>query len=75
MKKRIVIVLGSPRKKGNSAKLGELVANGARERGTKVETFYLNGIDIRPCHGPIPLIEGPAPIMNGCEDWFLAKRA
>ena len=49
MGKRIMIVLGSPRKKGNSAKLAELVAQGARAGGARVETFYLNGMDIRPC--------------------------
>ena len=49
MKKKIMIVLGSPRKKGNSAKLAELVAKGAKEGGAKVETFYLNGMNIRPC--------------------------
>ena len=49
MKKRIMIVLGSPRKKGNSAKLAELVAKGAKEGGAKVETFYLNGMNIKPC--------------------------
>jgi len=51
MKKRIMIVLGSPRKKGNSAKLAEFVAKGAREGGAKVETFYLNGMKIKPCQG------------------------
>jgi len=49
MKKKIMIVLGSPRKKGNSAKLAELVAKGAKEGGAKVETFYLNGMNIKPC--------------------------
>ncbi len=49
MPKRIMIVLGSPRKKGNSAKLAELVAKGAKKGRAKVETFYLNGMDIKPC--------------------------
>jgi len=49
MKKKIMIVLGSPRKKGNSAKLAELVAKGAKEGGARVETFYLNGMKIKPC--------------------------
>jgi len=51
MNKRIMIVLGSPRKKGNSAKLAESVAKGAKESGAKVETFYLNGMSIKPCQG------------------------
>lgn len=49
MGKKIMILLGSPRKKGNSAKLAEQVAKGAKEQGAKVETFYLNGLDIKPC--------------------------
>ncbi|MEW6669557.1 MAG: flavodoxin family protein [Thermodesulfobacteriota bacterium] len=51
MPKQIMIVLGSPRKKGNSATLAEHVAKGAKAGGAKVETFYLNGMDIRPCQG------------------------
>lgn len=51
MKKRIMVVLGSPRRKGNSAKLAELVSKGAREEGAKVETFFLNGMNIKPCQG------------------------
>jgi multimeric flavodoxin WrbA len=49
MEKRIMVILGSPRKKGNSAKLAEQVVKGAKEQGAKVETFYLNGLDIKPC--------------------------
>jgi hypothetical protein len=49
MGKRIVILLGSPRKRGNSAKLAEHVSKGARSKGAKVETFYLNGMSIKPC--------------------------
>ena len=41
MGKRIMIVLGSPRKKGNSAKLAESVARGAKEGGAKVESFLI----------------------------------
>jgi multimeric flavodoxin WrbA len=49
MKKQIMVLLGSPRKKGNSAKLAEQVVKGAKEQGAKVETFYLNGLNIKPC--------------------------
>lgn len=49
MERKIIVLLGSPRKKGNSSKLAEQVAGGARAKGAEVETFYLNGMKIRPC--------------------------
>ena len=51
MEKRIVVLLGSPRKRGNSAKLAEYLSNGAKSKGAKVESFYLNGMNIKPCQG------------------------
>jgi multimeric flavodoxin WrbA len=47
--RRILILKGSPRKKGNSAVLADQVAAGAREAGATVESFDLHGMDIRPC--------------------------
>jgi multimeric flavodoxin WrbA len=51
MGKRIVVLLGSPRKKGNSARLAEHLSKGAKSKGAKVESFYLNGMNIKPCQG------------------------
>jgi multimeric flavodoxin WrbA len=45
----VLIVLGSPRKKGNSAALAGEVAKGARAEGARVETVYLHGLKIGPC--------------------------
>jgi multimeric flavodoxin WrbA len=47
---KILIVKGSPRKKGNSAALADELADAARSAGATVETFYLHGMDIRPCN-------------------------
>ena len=47
--RKVVIVLGSPRRKGNSTTLAERAAEGARDAGADVETFYLHGMDIKPC--------------------------
>jgi multimeric flavodoxin WrbA len=47
--RKVVIVLGSPRKKGNSAILAAQVAAGAKAAGAEVESFYLHGMDIEPC--------------------------
>jgi multimeric flavodoxin WrbA len=49
--RRILILKGSPRKKGNSATLAGQVAAGAGEAGAIVESFDLHDMDIRPCDG------------------------
>jgi multimeric flavodoxin WrbA len=49
MTKKILILKGSPREKGNSATLAEHLAAGAREAGAQVESIYLHGLDIRAC--------------------------
>ena len=47
--RKIVIVLGSPRKEGNSAALAGQVAEGAKPSGAEVETFRLHEMNISPC--------------------------
>ena len=51
MQKNILIVLGSPRRKGNSAALAEQVRQGVQAKGALVDTVYLNGLNIKPCQG------------------------
>jgi Multimeric flavodoxin WrbA len=46
---KVVVLLGSPRKKGNSAILAAQIAKGAKAAGAKVETIYLQGLNIAPC--------------------------
>ena len=47
----MVIVLGSPRKNGNSEILSQAVAEGFMETGGTVEYIRLNNLSIRPCQG------------------------
>ncbi len=47
--KKILLVMGSPRKEGNSATLAKQVAGGAEATGAEVEDFYLHGMNIQPC--------------------------
>jgi multimeric flavodoxin WrbA len=47
--KRITILLGSPRKNGNSAVLAEAFSEGAVEGGAEVRLFNLHEMDISPC--------------------------
>ena len=49
MARKILIAVGSPRKRGNSSTLAAQVASGARAGGAQVETFYLHGMNIKPC--------------------------
>jgi multimeric flavodoxin WrbA len=49
MSTKIIVLFGSPRKKGNSATLARQVISGAETVGAEVESFYLHGMDIRPC--------------------------
>ena len=51
MAKKVLILKGSPREKGNSNMLADRAAAGAQEAGAQVESIYLHGLDIRPCDG------------------------
>jgi multimeric flavodoxin WrbA len=51
MTKKILILKGSPREKGNSAVLADQVCAGAEGAGVEVESVYLHGLDIQPCDG------------------------
>ena len=51
MGKKIVILNGSPRKRGNTAALIEEFARGAQEAGNTVTEFFLDSMDIRGCKG------------------------
>lgn len=47
--KHVLVILGSPRKKGNSAILAEKIAQGAKSSGAKVESVFLQDLSISPC--------------------------
>jgi multimeric flavodoxin WrbA len=49
MAKKILVLLGSPRRKGNSAILAEQIAKGAKAGKAKVETIFLHEKSIAPC--------------------------
>ena len=48
--KKVLVLLGSPRKKGNSAILAESIAKGAMSVGAHVETLFIHGMKIAPCN-------------------------
>jgi multimeric flavodoxin WrbA len=49
--KHALVILGSPRKNGNSAALAARIARGAESVGAHVETIFLQDLDISPCRG------------------------
>jgi multimeric flavodoxin WrbA len=49
MQRKVMVVMGSPRKKGNSSTLAKQVASGAKAAGALVESFFLQDLNIRPC--------------------------
>lgn len=51
MSKKIVILNGSPRKKGNTSALVQAFAQGAESSGHTVTEFFLNSMDIHGCRG------------------------
>jgi multimeric flavodoxin WrbA len=46
---RVLVLLGSPRKESNSTILANQIAKGAGHAGAKVETLFLEGMNIAPC--------------------------
>lgn len=51
MKKNITIIYGSPRKNGNSDKLGQAFAKGANMSNHSVSEFYLRDLKVNGCIG------------------------
>lgn len=51
MSKKIVILNGSPRKKGSTTALTAEFARGAKETGNTVTEFFLDEMDIHGCKG------------------------
>ena len=47
--KRILVLLGSPRQKGNTALMAEAFIKGAREAGNSVTAYSIGKREIRPC--------------------------
>ena len=47
--RKVLVLLGSPRRKGNSAILAEKIAEGAKSKGASVSIVFLHGLNIAPC--------------------------
>ncbi|MFC1927318.1 flavodoxin family protein [Chloroflexota bacterium] len=49
--KQVLVILGSPRRKGNSSTLAARISRGAKSAGAEVETLFLHGLKMSPCRG------------------------
>ena len=49
MARKVLVLLGSPRRKGNTTILASQITKGAKSAKAKVETIYLHGKNIEPC--------------------------
>lgn len=49
MPRKILILKGSPRERGNSSTLADQAAQGASQAGALVESILLNRLEIKPC--------------------------
>ncbi len=49
--KQVLVILGSPRRMGNSAALAARISRGAESAGAEVETLFLQDLEISPCRG------------------------
>lgn len=48
--KKVLVILGSPRRNGTSALLAKQAALGAKSAGAVCELVFLNGLNIKPCN-------------------------
>jgi multimeric flavodoxin WrbA len=47
--KKVLVILGSPRRRGNSSTLAARISRGAKSAGAEVETLFLQNLKISPC--------------------------
>lgn len=86
MKKKVLVILGSPRKKGNSALLAEKIAKGAESEGAEVQTVFLHDLEIGPCRSCYACrrkgstgcavddgMQSLFPLMNEADAWVIAS--
>lgn len=48
---KVINILGSPRRKGTSARIAQSFAEAAESHGAEVESYYLNGMQFKGCQG------------------------
>lgn len=75
---RLVAIIGSPRKGGNTDILVSRISAGAASAGAQVETFHLNDMDIRFCQACdqcIGAVDDPCVLQDDMQALHEALRA
>ena len=52
---KIIGIVASPHKEGNTAWIVNKIFEGAREQGVEAEAYYFSDLDIKPCQGCLRL--------------------
>jgi len=61
---KVLSVVGSPRKGGNTDILVDEVLRGARETGGEVEKIFLNDLEIKPCQAECSDVSASDPLVG-----------
>lgn len=65
---KIVILQGSPNRRGSTALMAEAFARGAQEAGHETQIFHISEENIHPCNGCVSCgYEGPCVQKDGME--------
>ena len=48
---KIIGIIASPRKEGNTAWIVNKILEGAKEQGAETQSWYFSDLDIKPCRG------------------------
>ena len=64
----LLVLMGSPRKRGNSSTLAMEAVRGAREDGARVGCHHLHAMNIRPCRACEYCRRGPARTCSQDDD-------
>jgi multimeric flavodoxin WrbA len=55
---KIIGLIASPHKEGNTAWIVNKILEGAKEQGAETQAYYFGDLDIKPCHGCLSCHKG-----------------
>jgi len=61
---KIIGVVASPRKEGNTAWTVNKILEGAKEQGAETQTWYFSDLDIKPCKGCLGCVQSDQCVIN-----------
>jgi len=73
-KKKVLGIVGSPRRGGNTDLLVDEILKGAKENGAETETIFLHELEINPCDGCNVCFKNKDGNCKHKDDFALVKR-